>query len=80
MCAWRKFGVTSVILHPTKTVIPLAAMSSLPETISYLIRWLERIARSGSRRDSVRGSVGAMSVPQSRPDSFVTVDLDRDQL
>ena len=47
-------------------------MSSLPATISYLIRWLERIARTGSRRDSVRGSVGAMSVPQSRPDSFVS--------
>ena len=72
VCVCRTFGVASVILQPPKTVIPLAAMNSLPATISYLIRWLERIARSGSRRDSVRGSVGAMSAPQSRPDSFVS--------
>ena len=40
---------------------------------------LERIARSGSCRDSVRGSVGAMNAELSRPDLLVTVQSGRKQ-
>ena len=39
--------------------------------------WLERFARSGSCRDSVRGSVGAMNAELSRPDLLATVQSDR---
>ena len=33
---------------------------------------LERVAMSGSSRDSVRGSVGAMNAELSRPDGLAT--------
>ena len=41
--------------------------------------WLERVARSGSCRDSVRGSVGAMNAKLSRPDLLATVQSGRKQ-
>ena len=38
---------------------------------------LERAARSGSGRDSVRGSVGSMNAELSGPDGLATVQLGR---
>ena len=43
------------------------------------ISCLERAARSGSGRDSVRGSVGAMNAELSRPDWLETVQSGRKQ-
>ena len=43
------------------------------------IHCLERAARSGSGRDSVRGSVGAMNAELSRPDWLATVQSGRKQ-
>ena len=43
------------------------------------ISCLERAARSGSGRDSVRGSVGAMNAELSRPDWLATVQSGRKQ-
>ena len=43
------------------------------------ISCLERVARSGSGRDSVRGSVGAMNAELSRPDGLATVQSGRKQ-
>ena len=43
------------------------------------ISCLERAARSGSSRDSVRGSVGAMNAELSRPDWLATVQSGRKQ-
>ena len=40
---------------------------------------LERVARSGSCRDGVRGSVGAMYAELSRPDLLATVQSGRKQ-
>ena len=40
---------------------------------------LERVARYGSGRDNVRGSVGAMNAELSRPDLLATVQLVRKQ-
>ena len=40
---------------------------------------LERAARSGSGRDSVRGSVGSMNAELSRPDGLATVQSGRKQ-
>ena len=40
---------------------------------------LERVARSRSCRDSVRGSVGAMNAKLSRPDLLATVQSGRKQ-
>ena len=40
---------------------------------------LERAACSGSGRDSVRGSVGAMNAELSRPDGLATVQSGRKQ-
>ena len=44
------------------------------------ISCLERVARSGSGRDSVRGLVGAMDAELSRPDWFATVQSGRKQV
>ena len=41
--------------------------------------WLERVARSGSCHDSVRGSVGAMNAELSRPNLLATVHSGRKQ-
>ena len=38
---------------------------------------LERVARSGSCRDSVHGSVGAMNAELSRPDLLATFQSGR---
>ena len=43
------------------------------------ISCLERAASSGSGRDSVRGSVGAMNAELSRPDGLATVQSGRKQ-
>ena len=43
------------------------------------ISCFERAARSGSGRDSVRGSVGAMNAKLSRPDGLATVQSGRKQ-
>ena len=43
------------------------------------ISCFEIAARSGSGRDSVRGSVGAMNPELSRPDGLATVQSDRKQ-
>ena len=43
------------------------------------ISCFERAARSGSGRDSVRGSVGAMNANLSRPDGLATVQSGRKQ-
>ena len=43
------------------------------------ISGFERAARSGSGRDSVRGSVGAMNAKLSRPDGLATVQSGRKQ-
>ena len=40
---------------------------------------LEIVARSGSCRESVRGSVGAMNAELSRPDGHATVQSGRKQ-
>ena len=40
---------------------------------------LERAGRSGSGRDSVRGSVGSMNAELSRPDGLATVQSGRKQ-
>ena len=44
------------------------------------ISCLERVARSGSGRDSVRGLVGAMDAELSRPDWLATVQSGRKQV
>ena len=44
------------------------------------ISCLERVARSGSGRDSVRGLVGAMDDELSRPDWLATVQSGRKQV
>ena len=44
------------------------------------ISCLERVARSGSGRDSVRGLVGAMDAELSRPDWLATVLSGRKQV
>ena len=44
------------------------------------ISCLERVARSGSGRDSVRGLVGAMDAELSRPDWLPTVQSGRKQV
>ena len=41
---------------------------------------LERVARSGSGRDSIRGLVGAMDAELSRPDWLATVQSGRKQV
>ena len=43
------------------------------------ISCLERVARYGSDRDNVRGSVGAMNAKLSRPDGLATVQSGRKQ-
>ena len=43
------------------------------------ISCFERAARSGSGRDSVRGSVGAKNAKLSRPDGLATVQSGRKQ-
>ena len=43
------------------------------------ISCFERAASSGSGRDSVRGSVGAMNAKLSRPDGLATVQSGRKQ-
>ena len=40
---------------------------------------IERVARSGSCRDSVRGVVGTMNAARSRPDWLATVQSGRKQ-
>ena len=40
---------------------------------------LDRVARSGLRRDNVRGAVGAMNAELSRPDLLATVQSGRKQ-
>ena len=44
------------------------------------ISYLERVARSGSGRESVRGLVGAMDAELSRPDWLATVQSGRKQV
>ena len=44
------------------------------------ISCLERVARSGSGRDSVRGLVGAMDAELSQPDWLATVQSGRKQV
>ena len=44
------------------------------------ISCLERVARSGSGRDSVRGLVGAMDAELSRPDWVATLQSGRKQV
>ena len=48
VCDWQKFGVASVILQPTKTVISLAAMSSLQGTISCFITMTPNLLKTNS--------------------------------
>ena len=50
-----------------------------PDGTMVYISCLERAARSGSGRDNVRGSVGAMNAELSRPDLLATVQLGRKQ-
>ena len=47
--------------------------------MDFVIPIFERVARSGSYRDSVRGSVGAMYAELSRPELLVTVQSGRKQ-
>ena len=70
----------------TTAVIPDACLNSRWRHGAYIYHrkktqcgCLEIVARSGSCRDSVRGSVGAMTAELSRPDLLATVQSGRKQ-
>ena len=62
----------------TTAVVTDACLNTRWHHVIYII-CLERVARYGSGRDNVRGSVGAMNAELSRPDLLATIQLVRKQ-
>ena len=62
----------------TTAVVTDACLNTRWHHVIYII-CLERVARYGSGRDNVRGSVGAVNAELSRPDLLATVQLVREQ-
>ena len=59
--------------------IPDACLNTRWHHGAYLCGCLERVVRSGSRHDSVRGAVGAMNTELSRSDLLAMVQSGRKQ-
>ena len=71
----------SVLRHQpiTTAIVTDACLNTRWHHGAHTSACLERVARYGSGRDNVRGSVGSMNAELSRPDLLATVQLGRIQ-